>query len=171
MAYIKRNNPVGRPKGIYDKFTPKVREAFLEGIELGLSQEKAANLAGVSYEAILSWRQLGEKEDALPKFRKFLTDYKKAKDQFIENNLKIIRTASKGKNKTVEIRTLQRKNSKGEVFSSEVNTIIKESNPDWHAAAWLLERMRPDEFSQHRIIEDNTTKEIAQDLQDIIGSC
>lgn len=161
-------NNVGRPKGVYPKFTPKAREAFLEGIELGLNMQRSAHLANTCYETVAHWLDLGKKEEK-GKFKTFYTEFKKARDKFIDNNLKLIRAAAKGKNKTVEVRTLQRKNSKGEAFGSETTTIIKESTPDWHAAAWMLERIRPDEFSQHRIIEDTTTKEIAKSLSDIIG--
>lgn len=89
---------VGRPS----KLTKTVKDRIIEGVELGMPLERAANMAGVSGRTLANWRERGEKvaktiEEAGPegvevdpedyKYFQFFLAYEKANAEAMAGHL------------------------------------------------------------------------------------
>ena len=152
--------------GAYGKLSKKKQEAYCEAIRLGLSKSRAARLIGVSLQTVDNWYRWGQEEGCKKKYFQFFKRVTQSQEQFVEDNLKIIREAAQGGKQLKETRITY--NSEGKI--KEEIVIIKDIKPTWQAGSWLLERKHPAEFSQHSIIEDRTAEKVAEDLEGILNA-
>jgi len=161
MPDIKGVNLGGAPS----KLTKKRHKALIDAVLLGMSKARAARLVGINPCSISTWLKKGKESEKTNKYTRFYKDYINAEEKFIEDNLRLIRSAAQGKYKTKEVRTTY--NKEGAI--KEQIEITKDLKPQWTASAWLLERKHPAEFSQHQIIDDNTSEKVAENLEDILN--
>jgi hypothetical protein len=136
----------GRPS----KLTPKVQNIVLEGIKLGLTYEKVANLANVSRVTLRNWFKTGQKAKSGP-FFDFFNALQKAEAEGEMRNLEKIRQASLGGQKVVTSKEIYRDNQLLEQI-----TTTKKAAPDWRAAAWILERRYPERWGKNKLNIDQT---------------
>ena len=95
------------------KFTPTIRAAIIESLELGNYQEVAAAQAGINRGTLHKWLTRGRQEGE-GEYWDFLQDVERAKAKAEGDALNIIRNAA--------------------------------LNGTWQAAAWFLERSKPERW-------------------------
>ena len=97
------------------RLTKSIKETILKGIRLGLTYERAAQLAGIGTSTFYRWKQHGqERETGI--YREFWEALKKAEVEGEAANIQVIAQAARGD---------------------------KDRAGQWTAAAWLLERRHP----------------------------
>lgn len=154
--------------------TPELIQDVAGNIKLGMSNHDAAVLAGIGESTYYIWLARGEKEierlaaspRAQPRQREapFVEFAKAIKGAVpVRKRLLIgrIQQASRGGETTTETR---RKVVGGRVV--EEITVIRQTEPQWTAAAWLLERMHPEEFGRRQQIDLDWRKAAAKDGYD-----
>jgi predicted DNA-binding transcriptional regulator AlpA len=122
----------GRPTELRD---PEKRSRFLDAYRLGLPIEQAAQFAGISEAIVYEWIARGENRHPAgrkptPETRAFVEDMAHARAEQHLLDVTIIESAARG-GAEIERRTIRR-------TSGEVEVVVRRSNPDWRAAAWLL---------------------------------
>ncbi len=138
---------------------PQLVDRFLQGVAAGASIAGSAGAVGLGESTIHLWLQRGraererlERRGARPRrseaiYVEFLARYEKARGQREIGALAIIRKAAQGgsvidRRVTTTTRTLR--------DGSTVEETREESTyqaPQWTAAAWLLERTMPEQYS------------------------
>jgi transposase len=145
--------------------TPKLTQEITTNIIAGLSNHDAAVSAGIGERTFYAWLSRGEaemirlKENGRRKMRKreepfvqFMQAVKKAKSLRKRTLLAQIQQAARGGAEYTETkRTFRLQN--GTLVMVEEITANKERAPVWQAAAWLLERIHPDEFGRRNRID------------------
>ena len=97
------------------RLTNKTRDTILKGIRLGLTHERAAQLAGITARTFYIWKAKGQAGKA-PIYVQFIQALKKAEVEGEAANIQVIAQAARGD---------------------------KDRAGQWTAAAWLLERRHP----------------------------
>jgi hypothetical protein len=122
--------------GQHGKLVPEVQARFLQALQTGVGIAPAAAFAGISVSTVYNWIERGEQEQAAGKTSKFV--------EFLEGTT---RTRA-----SVRVRL--------------AGLIAGASGRDWRAAAWMLERIAPDEFGRHRVEqhEHNHTGHVSEEL-------
>jgi hypothetical protein len=118
---------------------PKEYEAFMAGIRNGLSIEDASWNANLTPRRVFDWLKKGEilADEELPvgcsawQYSRFWHDFKKASSNFVGIHVANINAAS-----------------------------VKSTPHNWTASAWMLERKRPEQFSQKYILEKISDQKI-----------
>ncbi len=130
---------MGRRKKISKELITKISQ----GIKIGLTNEEAANLAGISKSTFYGYMELAEKIEKEEKvsedykiFLDFLESIMRAKAEAQGIYLESILRASRNNNTTKEVRTTF--DDSGCLISKVV--IEKEHPKSWQAAAWWIER-------------------------------
>jgi hypothetical protein len=118
---------VGRPP-LFEQ-DPEILADLLKSIGLGMSDRDAATIAGIHYQRIPEWVK------AYPAFAERIAD---ARARGKRERLELLMRAARGLPKVRQLRD---------------GTIVDEIEHDWRAAAWLLARQYPAEFSDSRKIE------------------
>lgn len=155
----------GRPSKVLNE---SVRQRFLLAIKFGASYETACRHAGVSTSAWNNWVQRAEAGRG--EYREFVAAVRDAEADLQLQALGIIRAVAQGE-------VIQRNSSGG---------VLKKLPANWKAAAWILERRFPADFSQRleakiekteryeqelvlRILGDDTSRELALQLAERVG--
>ena len=141
--------------------TPEVIKAVCDNITLGLSNHDAAVLAGIAEATFYGWLKRGELETQRVAetsrrqirqrerpFVEFLEAVKKAKSVRKQVLIGRIQKAAQGGTEYTETKTVHKG---GKVVEETITT--KRLHPEWTAAAWLLERMHPDEFGRRQRVD------------------
>lgn len=81
----------GRPQA----YTPAKAALIVQAIRKGLPLKLAAAAGGVSYNTFVRWRNDGSATDALPKFREFLNQVRKAEAEAAQRFIGLIEKAAK----------------------------------------------------------------------------
>lgn len=142
----------GRPT----KLTAKLRDRIADAIRAGNYVETAAALAGVSKKTLYNWMRRGARAryraDGTPykvdrPYVEFLHAVEKAQAEAIDRDLSVIDRAAQGGR---TIRTVKRKFERDGDDLQLIEEIleVKEAAPEWHAAAWRLERRNPAMFGR-----------------------
>ena len=134
-------------RGAKTKLTESRIKAICRAIELGMSQEKSATLAGISETTFYFWKSKGE-NDKSGIYRSFWESLKKAQALAEARHLNNIVKHAMGGSKIVENRTTTAPD--GSV--TEVVT-EKETPGSWQSSAWWLERKYPERYGRNRILE------------------
>jgi transposase-like protein len=137
--------PLGRKP-----WTPEQKQAayalLIEGKRVGLPIKDLCAAAHVSEGWFYTQVRVGTEainsgNEDIPE-AKFLRDIESAEAQRIQDSLTLIRTAAWGGHKSEE--TTETVEPDGDTTFVKK---VKEASPQWQAAAWLLERTRPEEFA------------------------
>jgi transposase len=88
-SLVKPGPKLGRPS----KLTPETQVALLEGIELGLSYERACSLAGIHYATLRRWIVKGETAKS-GEFREFCEALRGAEARGVAAMLELIRQSA-----------------------------------------------------------------------------
>lgn len=136
----------GRPT----KLTPDVQNILISAIERGHAFQSACDLAGVSMSSFCLWRNRGD-----------------AEIKRLEN------PRHRGETKPEEVPYLQFSEALTRAEAGMVDNALAAIDAgafvsnDWRAAAWKLERRKPDDWGQRqKIVLEFNSKELAQ-LQQI----
>lgn len=142
---------MGRPT----KLTEAVQWAICDGIRRGLTFRHAAALAGVHVATFCRWRERG-REAMSGRYRDFCDAVEKAETECRVALLGVIRRAAT--EPSIERRTRTRDDK-------VVETVEIERPPDWHAAAWNLERRYPAEFGRRFIRHEGEVATTPPDIR------
>ena len=148
-------------RGKRPECTPQMRKAICDNIICGLTNHDSAVLAGVSEGSFYAWLKRGEVETARlamhphsrprkyeARYVEFLKAVEKAKSQRKSLLLSRIQKAAKGGEQFTETK----RTFKAGELTEEVIT-VKQMLPEWTAAAWLLERIHPQEFARRQRVD------------------
>lgn len=137
-------------------WTEEVLEIFRRSFALGSTVADACSLANVS-EGTYYYRMRRGAEDNADEIdsdlAKFYRMVKSAQAEMVQTNLAILRRAAQGHDTTVE-KTVTKTDKNGHKIVEK--TVTSKREYAWQAAAWVLERRRPEDFS--RRIQDFTGK-------------
>lgn len=112
-----QRRPIGRPT----KLTAELTERIAYAVERGLTWEVAAQAVGVHEGTLLEWRKRGEQE------------HDEGRDTVFANLYREL--------------TRARATAEERLVDAVLRAATKDDYPDWRAAAWLLERSRPERWA------------------------
>jgi hypothetical protein len=154
-------------KGAKLKLTETRIKVLCKAIELGLPQQKAAILAGISETTFYYWKSKGENAKR-GIYRSFWESLKKAQAQAEIRHLKNIAKHALGGMKIVETKTTT--NANGSVTTTVTE---KEAPGSWQSSAWWLERKYPERYGRNRNVETEDNKPLpwsdTEDAPDPLG--
>ena len=140
----RENQPrrAGRPS----KLTPELKEEILTAIgKGGCTYADACLKAGISTSTFQLWKQKGQ-EQARGQYSDFSDHLKKAEADYRAYYLKTIQDAAK--ESSVETRKTTRTAGDGDDQKVTFQEVVEITRPPrWTAAAWLLERKYPEQYS------------------------
>lgn len=123
---------------------------IIRALRLGLRLTEAAILAGVTDRTVRGWRRRGRQEHDGP-YCRFAFDARRALAEWELACLSVIREAAHGREATT---TKLVTRSDGAVERTTETQLIRH----WQAAAWMLERRRPDKYARRWVKDDTDTK-------------
>lgn len=139
-------NKVGSPRKLFDK---KTQDRFLEAIRNGAKLRQGCGYAGISYAALRRFILIGQEHDDI--------NSNNSPDEYIQFLRKY------------ELARSER--------AMRWAKIIESAAPkNWQAAAWLLERCEPDDYSLKSVGDDasntdnNTADHSESTTDDLVGS-
>ena len=128
---------MGRPT----KCTPRARKAIVSRVSQGIAVTRAAEAIGIDPSTITAWKELGGK--GKQPYAKFTKELKEAQDEFERRNISIIQKAATEEVEEVTEHIVQYADG---TVKKEIKRTKKQ--PQWTAAAWLVERRLPDYYSR-----------------------
>jgi len=139
------------------KFTRRRKKILYGAIALGLSRQTACALAGISVEAFNQYMDYG-KDKTLKKYKHFRKKIIALEAQREYDALEVITKCSKGGYK------IKKSKIKQGIKGMEIERTVSTLAPQWHAAAWFLERKKKDEWGRDAIQQNKTPEEYAQEI-------
>ena len=125
-------------------FIHRKDDSFYEALQTGLSISQAIELTGLDRSTYYRWMQKG-KDIRFPVHKRFRNTVMKIQATLEAEKLQIIYRAAQGNHETNKFKIK---------FSPDGNIeLIKTTKtelPDWHAAAWFLERRFPAEYRRKK---------------------
>jgi transposase-like protein len=118
-----QHNKTGRPT----KFTPDTQAAILDALKTGVGIERAAAFAGIHADSLYNWMKQGKEDE----------------DQNVESEHRTFFERLTRARAEVHVRLA------GEVRAAATS----DREGDWRAAAWMLERLAPEDFGQRTLVE------------------
>lgn len=137
-----------RPFNPNSKCTPRRRKIILIALNAGLSQQRAAELAGIPVKTHHLWLRLGRQRTNQTYYHYYIR-VKAILAREEKAALDVIKEAMRGGKKIKERKTVI--GPKG----YEVTRITKKLIPSWQAAAWRLERMDPNNYGRRLPFEES----------------
>jgi len=140
-------------KGRHAKYTVEVAEKLLTAIRAGNTRRVACAHAGISEDTLARWikgqgGQLdGEAKAHFADFAEHLTRAEADKEVALVATIK----SAAMLHEVVKVKRKKVPTEDGGVMVIEETTVSKEH--DWHAAAWLLERMNPKDWAPRQKVE------------------
>lgn len=141
--------------------TPEVTKEICDNITLGMNNRDSAMLAGVSERSFYEWLQWGEAEleRVAESPRRRVRIRKRPFTQFSQSvgrarplRKKVlvgrIQQAAQGTGTITETKTIHKKGEPAQTV-----TVTKERHAEWAPAAWLLERLHPEEFGRRQRVD------------------
>lgn len=154
--------------------TPKIIALIEKNVCQGLSNKDAAKLAGISDRSFYNWLERGRNElervagNSRAKIRKseepfvrFFRTIKKAVPKRKRLLIGRIQQAARGGEQIKETRRTFKKG----VLVEEVTT-EKTRAAEWQAAAWLLERLHPEEFGRRTRVDVHDWRKELKEIWD-----
>lgn len=133
---------------------------IVNAIRAGLTYERAAQAAGVSYDSLNRWREQGKadaKAGIESEFCEFCDAVTRAEAEGEAVNALIIQAAAKGGQKVKETKIVKRHTEiegvEGAAFIVEETTTIYKRPPDWRAALTILERRHPEQWAKRDTVQ------------------
>lgn len=128
------------------KLTPDVQNIIISAIERGHTYESACGLAGIHYDTFNEWRKRGNEE--IERLKNPRCKLKEDEGPFVEFSEALTR-AEAG---MVE----------NALLAIDMGALGDGARPgDWRAAAWKLERRKPDDWGQRsKIVHEFSTEEL-----------
>lgn len=152
------HNPVPKAVG------KDTRERLLLALGEGLSFQKVAAYAGITYQILHDWMRHAEEQamefyaewqrrgylpsEEVPFWVQFFLDVKEAEVKGELESLKVIRKSALGKHERTEHKRFFKD---GKMTGEQVTT--KTAMPQWTAAAWLLEHKYPERYGRKHLEE------------------
>lgn len=135
--------PKGKKTGRKTKCTPEFIEQFALTVEKVYYLRTAAKGFGLHFDTVERWMSEGEKH-----LRTHLNEYKEVEEcnDTCDENLVAFRTF------LISVKVAQSK-----FTQSNLNELHKHKVKSWQAAAWLLERMQPEDYAMTQRIEQKNT--------------
>lgn len=161
-------------------------EQVIERIQLGLDLQSAADSAGISRATLHNWRLAGARHRAAASQGKKLTPAQRRLAEFLDaleraeaeaeaNRLAIISRAAQGG--AVVTKTTVKRSGDGQVL--ERTEVTETLRPEWTAAAWWLERRKPQKYArrvevtgaegQPLVPQDEQARNLADSLRDFLA--
>lgn len=131
-------------------------EQVIDRARLGLAYETCADSAGISRLTLHKWRLAGGRLRATEARNKrpltsserllvrFVNDLERAEAEWEAGQRAIIHRAAEGG--FVTTKTTTKRDAEGKVI--ETTTVTETLRPEWTAAAWGLERRKPDKYAK-----------------------
>lgn len=146
--------------GRYTKLDESIQQVFVNAIRQGLGYEPAASLAGIALSTFYNWRNRAQAElDRLEKhsrarvkkserpFIEFLEAVQRAEAVGEQANADILNRAAEGGFEFTETKqTKVLDPATGAFVITEEVVTTKTTQPDWRAAAFILERRHPERW-------------------------
>lgn len=135
-----QRSAVGRPSGL----TAGVQAAIVAAVRSGMPISRAGLAMGIEETTVNEWMQRGEgrhpRRPSTPEYAAFASEVRKAEADNEAEKLAVITKAGQGgivlSKRTITFRD-------GRVVEEETL-----SKPEWQAAAWYLERTKPDTYAK-----------------------
>ena len=145
--------------------TKRQRDIIYEAIKAGLPIIRAVELAGITVSQHYNWMKMGldKKNKKFYQYRKAIIRFRARREK---EALEVIRSAQNGGQKIKEVKV-----HIGGKYGREVTRIVKTTPPKWHAAAWYLERLYPEQYALKTKDDDSnkTPEEFAKQILDSIN--
>lgn len=174
---LRIQDPKNLSLGRISLLTPLTEHIILKAIKLGLSVERASNLAGVSIDAFYRWKKCAseamldrEEEGPNMKYVRFMEKFKRAAIHGELEKLKLVNEAAIGGVPVQEVKTTVKvhpKTGKEIVLSKE--TKMKTTLPNWQAAMTLLERRYPERWGRTATVDEEDAQAIANKIKDEVN--
>jgi len=161
-------------------------EQVIERIQLGLDLQSAADSAGISRATLHNWRLPGARHRAAAATGKKLTPAQRRLAEFLDaleraeaeaeaDRLAIISRSAQGG--AVVTKTTVKRDAAGNVV--ERTEVTETLRPEWTAAAWWLERRKPQKYArrvevtgaegQPLVPQDEQARNLADSLRDFLA--
>jgi len=145
-----------------DKFNRSTRVIIYKALKARLPIHRACELANVNRSTFRDWMKKGESPRRYPKhatFRRTVTQIEAIKEQ---EALKVIELAQYGGQEIVETKI-----HIGGKYGREITRTRKQLKPHWGAAAWWLEKTKPEDYGGEQIGDTNQTpEELAREIRE-----
>ena len=151
-------NKNGRPT----KLTPSVQAAIVQAVSLGVPIKTAGSYVGVSQQSLSEWLRRGQGRHSARGSTKAYADFaealEKARAQDEVRRIARLEQAARG-GQVVYRKVQETVNAEGEV----VRRVIEErqTEPQWTADAWFLERSRPETWGRKERLDLHVAIEAA----------
>lgn len=157
------DRPIKRRKhkrGWRKAFTPKRKRILLEALRAGLTNRRAAYLAGISEVTFYDWMRRGKAGE--PIYKKLYKKSKAIEAGLEKEALSIIRRSAMGGHEVNETKVVL-----SETKGRELTTTTKKMLPTWTAAAWILERKFPDHYGKENRdpLRDKSPDDVAAEVK------
>lgn len=146
-----------------DKFKPKIRKLIYKCYEAGIpSATRIADIVGIDPSSLYSWLDKGKHPDLYPAHYAFRQRIMRIESRREADLIACIEGCAKGGQL---IRETQIRISK--IKGKEVKKRIREAAPQWQAAAWRLERWKPDDYGLKvaSANSDESAEDLAMEIQ------
>ncbi len=181
-----RPTVVNKPVKLDDGSVVTAGQMVIDKLRLGLTHQDAVDSAGISRQTFHTWRLQGARLRAQAldgrmltaeerRAVAFLDDVEKAEALAVADRLAIIDGAARGG--SIVTKTTVKTDADGNV--TETTVVTETLRPEWTAAAWWLERKRPNEFGRRLALtgaeggplipQDDAARGLADSLRDYLA--
>ena len=156
---IKRRKGSKRPPD-NGKLNRRRRKILFDALALGMTRKAACALAGISTRVFSDYMQNGQ-DCTLTKYYHFRRRVKAIEAQRQLDALQVIALAGAGGYKTKKTK-LKMGGKQGYEFEKTISTLA----PQWHAAAWFLERKLKGDWGRDKVHDDKSAEEFAREVKE-----
>jgi hypothetical protein len=156
---IKRRKGSKRPPH-NEKLTRRRRKIFFDALALGMTRKAACALSGISTRSFSKYMDKGQ-NPTNTKYFNFRFQVKAIEANRELDALHVLARAANGG--YVVKKTKVKQTSKGDMEHEHTETTLA---PQWHAAAWYLERKNKGEWGRDKVIEDRTAEDFAREIKE-----